>query len=1566
MTVKSGQYSINPEALETIRSLDGPLVVIGVAGLYRTGKSYLLNRVILNREKGFGVGSSVNACTKGIWMWSKPLKTQTKSGKLANVIVLDSEGLGAIDQDSAHDCRIFSLVLLLTSVFIFNSVGAIDENAISNLSLVINLTKHIETSSRSKFDSSVDFDELHKYFPSFVWVLRDFSLQLVDEYGSDITAREYLENALQEQTGISDEVEQKNRIRRLVKNFFRERNCHTLVRPITEEEELQALDCMDFDQLRPEFVEQALELRNALFTIENFKTFHGKQVNGSMLAGIIENYVSTINAGAVPNLENTWIYICKNHNKKLLIQCEREFDNAMTQKVKDHIPMSDLYVAEIYHEAKEAAVRTFENKSLGEEKASYIEMLKRHCKEHKNSLMEDNDREFEMLLYNEMSNQYNETLFKKIMNKAYKHLSPFIDDIKRFVDGFMGSGPDGPLKAERVYKFGLTKALEGVELVNQIQEDEFRDSLHSKETNNLKLISDYEQQIKESDDKLASLKSALTDIENKMYEKDLELKGLKESNSRLKTQLEAANARYSNAIDEGKSKNQEQVNQLTEKVSSLESQLAVQIKANKTSKSDSETKVALLQDKLAYLENVEKESRKLREKHLKRQQDIEEEYKLKLNSFKEEAETRLTEAQSQIRKLNEQKSCYEDEINKKCILNESIQVDFTKRESELKSIVEQKDGVIEDLKAQLDSVFKENEQLPEREKRLSDEIASLTAKLEEADSTVKKREDEVQQLKMVLEKEREVVGQKQEFYEIRIKDMEEEIAELKKMKDVTINSFQTKSVSKAEVMRQLQECKSMYEESIKALKEEHENELAEINEKYRSIIDNDESVTSELKKKKDELLMNCQELQHQLMNIEAEKHKLAEQLKAAEDSKASTLNELQQVYERRIKELEAEIERLVESRDSDIEAANQSSEERIRKLREIYEQDKAKLEQKVADEKLKAQRYSEELSSDLESKYKLEISSKDDEIEALREQLEDAEMQISNMECLVEEERNAYNEKILEINRQHENERKELSESFEREAAKLKREIDARTRECDELTKTTANLKSLIQEKEAKAQEVQIELEKAVETHAKDINERDEAIEDLKATKESLEDRLNKLNTERNSLSEELIELRMQLNKETALNQQRAEFDKKKIADLESSLATVESTADENLCKVRTELEAETKSLREYIDQTETELRAELEEKSKALKELENSTSLTITELEKTNQLLADKVSFTENRKAELEAKYKSELEAGALELKKLTNTYNADRKSHMEEINELKKKNYDLDITIAEAQAKADKDKAVFEGRIQFLEQQNKKLKADLNENQHNFDLMFQKLHQYRQADKEEIESSHTAYVNSLEERYNGKIADMKAKHKEAVDYLKDRVKNQEKEIKKLTAQKQEMQDQRYGNGIIHEKRINELLESETALQQEVASLKAERDKLAVSFQTELEKQKENIKKKVTDLEQRFKKCENEKNQIQYDKEKLKAKWLIEKDGLISERNEALETIERLQKQKDGLSKDLDKVRQEFKSLRKSTLNMSSFGFSKKKVTQYFANKNKKEEEGQDTMLSEMDSSKT
>lgn len=58
-------FKVSEEAVEFLKSLKEKVGVIAVAGKYRTGKSFMLNRVILNEiNTGFGVGPTINPCTK--------------------------------------------------------------------------------------------------------------------------------------------------------------------------------------------------------------------------------------------------------------------------------------------------------------------------------------------------------------------------------------------------------------------------------------------------------------------------------------------------------------------------------------------------------------------------------------------------------------------------------------------------------------------------------------------------------------------------------------------------------------------------------------------------------------------------------------------------------------------------------------------------------------------------------------------------------------------------------------------------------------------------------------------------------------------------------------------------------------------------------------------------------------------------------------------------------------------------------------------------------------------------------------------------------------------------------------------------------------------------------------------------------------------------------------------------------------------------------------------------------------------------------------------------------------
>lgn len=148
----------------------------------------MLNKIILDRQKGFEVGPTINPCTKGIWIYCSPLEIYDQDNQKINVVVVDTEGLGALDEDSNHDNKIFSLALLMSSTFIYNSSGAIDESSIENLNLILNLTKHIQL--KNSDTEAYDEEFIERNFPSFYWVLRDFALKLENEAGQPITAQE--------------------------------------------------------------------------------------------------------------------------------------------------------------------------------------------------------------------------------------------------------------------------------------------------------------------------------------------------------------------------------------------------------------------------------------------------------------------------------------------------------------------------------------------------------------------------------------------------------------------------------------------------------------------------------------------------------------------------------------------------------------------------------------------------------------------------------------------------------------------------------------------------------------------------------------------------------------------------------------------------------------------------------------------------------------------------------------------------------------------------------------------------------------------------------------------------------------------------------------------------------------------------------------------------------------------------------------------------------------------------------------------------------------------------------
>lgn len=305
-------FILNKMALNILHTIREPIVVVSIVGKARTGKSYLMNLLLnvynntnnnntKNNNDGFQVASLINSCTKGIWLWNTPRQKPNSSDK---IIFIDSEGTNSVDLSTkAHDSKIFSLIILLSSLFIYNTNGNIDEQAINELALSTYLSNIIAVNDNTNINKDKIIRELA---PKFIWTLRDFTLDKIDpETGEEITSDEYLELCLRNKSKGKNS-KQNNIIRENIIKYFKERECITLPRPVDKEEDLQHLHNIPFNHLKSNFRTEFLMLKKKVYETSKPKIFNGKKITGPILADLLIKFVNSINSGIIPNINNIW------------------------------------------------------------------------------------------------------------------------------------------------------------------------------------------------------------------------------------------------------------------------------------------------------------------------------------------------------------------------------------------------------------------------------------------------------------------------------------------------------------------------------------------------------------------------------------------------------------------------------------------------------------------------------------------------------------------------------------------------------------------------------------------------------------------------------------------------------------------------------------------------------------------------------------------------------------------------------------------------------------------------------------------------------------------------------------------------------------------------------------------------------------------------------------------------------------------------------------------------------------------------------------------------------------
>uniref|UniRef100_A0A8C5Q3R0 GB1/RHD3-type G domain-containing protein n=1 Tax=Leptobrachium leishanense TaxID=445787 RepID=A0A8C5Q3R0_9ANUR len=348
---ETNQLSINMEALQILTSITEPLVVVAIVGKYRTGKSYLMNN-LAGCNKGFPLASTIQSKTKGIWMWCIPHPLKDRHV----LVLLDTEGLGDVEKgDSKNDAWIFCLAVLLSSNFVFNSMGTIDQQAMEQLHYVTELTKRIRLQASQEDEFNIS--ECKRVSPSFTWCVRDFTLDLILD-GKEITEDEYLTISLNKDTQCK-KIEDYNLPRRCIQQYFHSHKCFVFVTPVIPRK-LKNLENLTIDELDEEFVAQSKSFCKYIFRSGSIKTLPGAiVVNGRMLGNLAVSYVEAIKSGSVPCMENAVVALAESENIQAVKDALTKYNTEMNKHVRKFPTETELEFFQLHMECEKIALELF-------------------------------------------------------------------------------------------------------------------------------------------------------------------------------------------------------------------------------------------------------------------------------------------------------------------------------------------------------------------------------------------------------------------------------------------------------------------------------------------------------------------------------------------------------------------------------------------------------------------------------------------------------------------------------------------------------------------------------------------------------------------------------------------------------------------------------------------------------------------------------------------------------------------------------------------------------------------------------------------------------------------------------------------------------------------------------------------------------------------------------------------------------------------------------------------------------------------------------------------------------
>jgi len=229
--------------------------------------------------------------------------------------------------------------------------------------------------------------------------------------------------------------------------------------------------------------------------------------------------------------------------------------------------------------------------------------------------------------------------------------------------------------------------------------------------------------------------------------------------------------------------------------------------------------------------------------------------------------------------------------------------------------------------------------------------------------------------------------------------------------------------------------------------------------------------------------------------------------------------------------------------------------------------------------------------------------------------------------------------------------------------------------------------------------------------------------------KNEMNEKIETMRLKHSETLDELTQKKIEFERDKALKSQQLQFQEQRITELSRQLEDTIKRYEERLRNEREELIRDSQDKVTRITAEKEAVEVKYDQKRKALKDIEANLARVTASMERERAVLAEKCSTLENQLKEGGKVADAEIARLKESNEQLMQALNGDKALIQEEVEKQKKDFAELDRMYQDLNNAYDRDKALWEGKFKFLEQQRDTAKKDCEDAQRNFQTTLDRL---------------------------------------------------------------------------------------------------------------------------------------------------------------------------------------------------------------------------------------------